>query len=455
MITTVTQVDIDALSLFRRKIGIGTHPYAALCETLSELNLAGLPSLSAAYNDVWGPWSKSEGDDRANLVLSVSMLPLPELPEPDAVAASWAGVSIADLDLDGEDEKPTIGARTDGLGLIYPGKEHYVAAEPGAGKTWFCALIVSQELAAGGRVLYLDFEDSAKTIVKRMMNVGVPREPLNDAQKFVYVHPDGPAPDGAYAAILARLRPTLVILDGVTEGYGILGLDINDQKHAVSWRQEFVIPANNVGAATLATDHVVKSKEARGGYAIGAQHKKAGLTGAAFELESIEEFGRGKTGRAALYVRKDRGGYLNGQADHKRLGDLILESVPLDGGRDEIKSLRVDPPTENEKIAADLGYDAMVGVQAVREALSIVEWASPFAILAMIRAEKVKKASEGAVRKAVRELAEDGKLMHRNGTSPNGRRTDEYRLPNYEDVRVDRAQFVDTDGVFVAASSAA
>jgi hypothetical protein len=51
-----------------------------------------------------------------------------------------------------------------------------------------------------------------------------------------------------------------------------------------------------------------QNKRNRNGFAIGGQHKKAGLTGALFELISLEPFGKGLKGRSRLVIHKDRNG---------------------------------------------------------------------------------------------------------------------------------------------------
>ena len=48
----------------------------------------------------------------------------------------------------------------------------------------------------------------------------------------------------------------------------------------------------------LLVDHVTKSKDDRGRYAIGAQAKLAGIDGAAYSVKMVSPFGRGRTGRA-------------------------------------------------------------------------------------------------------------------------------------------------------------
>jgi len=173
--------------------------------------------------------------------------------------------------------------------------------------------------------------------------------PADDIKaRFFYVKPDGPGVQ-RYGKLLETTDPTLVMLDGVTEGYGLHGWKIADNDDAPKWRQAFVKPAMRRGAATLSTDHVVKNKEARNGYAIGGQHKKAGLNGALFELINIAPFGKGMSGRSKLVIHKDRNGDLrqHGVPDPKEhrishFADLYLDASGLifDGSM----SLALTPP---------------------------------------------------------------------------------------------------------------
>jgi hypothetical protein len=87
-------------------------------------------------------------------------------------------------------------------------------------------------------------------------------------------------------------------------------MEIGENDDAPLWRLALIKPALRIGAATLSTDHVVKNREARNGYAIGGQHKKAGLTGVLFELVNIKPFGKGMLGHSKLIVHKDRNGDL-------------------------------------------------------------------------------------------------------------------------------------------------
>jgi hypothetical protein len=255
--------------------------------------------------------------------------------------SSWWPVDLS-LVLSGQREriKPELGHRQDGVALLYRGKEHSIASEPECGKTWWCALQVVDVLRAGGRVLFVDFEDDEWTIVgERLLRIGAPGAAIGDpAGRFRYVRPDAPYSPGELEALMMfGDRPAdLVVLDGVTEGMQVFGLDPLKQPDAAQWRKIMVRPALNLGVATLATDHVVKDREARQRFAIGAQHKLAGLTGVQFLMEQIDPFGRGLKGRSRVLVSKDRNGGLRQHGNPidipgvTHIGDLVGDATSGD-----------------------------------------------------------------------------------------------------------------------------
>lgn len=231
----------------------------------------------------------------------------------------------------------TLGKRTDGVSLLYPGREHVISAEPESAKTWLVCQMVADVLADGGTVLYIDFEDDEATIGSRIHWLGTPVKVLCDETRFRYLRPETPATALRYVPLLNfgtddnPAGPTLVVLDGTTEGYGLHGWDINANDDSPKWRQAYIKPAMRAGAATLATDHVTKNKETRNGYAIGAQHKKAGLTGVLFEMQVVDPFGIGLRGKSKVLINKDRNGDLrrHGVRDGKAtyFADLVLDAT--------------------------------------------------------------------------------------------------------------------------------
>jgi hypothetical protein len=71
--------------------------------------------------------------------------------------------------------EPTVGvARTDGLRLLYPGKEHAVIGEMESGKSWLALACVAAEIVRGNRVVYVHFEEADPgDTIERLRALGV------------------------------------------------------------------------------------------------------------------------------------------------------------------------------------------------------------------------------------------------------------------------------------------
>jgi hypothetical protein len=272
----------------------------------------------------------------------------------DEIGDTWVEEDISDV-LTGNRKPvlPELGWRTDNVPLLYRGKEHSIAGEPESGKTWFMLMIVADILRRDGRVLYIDFEDDASTVVGRLLDMGVLSSRLKqEACQFRYVRPDQ-APISGNLDRLLRFpngeTVDLVAYDGWTEGASLLGQDIMGQDDIARWRKALIRPALDVNAATITSDHVVKDKEARGRYSIGAQHKLAGLTGVMFVIEVVSTWGRGAKGRSRVLITKDRNGGLrqHGKRDDKanvtHIGDLVG-----DAESGEMRSVLLYPPFDDD-----------------------------------------------------------------------------------------------------------
>lgn len=142
---------------------------------------------------------------------------------------SWMCVDITDA-LDGTwtPPEPTIGRRSDGVGLFYPGKKHPVSSESEAGKTWFALAASRDEIIADNHVVYVDFEDDYGPVVGRLINpLGL--DPKQIKQFFHYIRPESAIdlhPGIAdLQAVLDRYAPTLAIVDGVTEAMTLHNLN--------------------------------------------------------------------------------------------------------------------------------------------------------------------------------------------------------------------------------------
>jgi len=246
---------------------------------------------------------------------------------------SWRPVDLGPV-LDGtwRRPEPTVGHRDDGKGLFYPGRVHVVAAEAEAGKTWFALAAIAAELALGNACLYLDFEDDEGGIAGRLMTMGCDREAIR--KQFAYIRPEDPVGGLGRADLeeaIADLAPTLAVIDGVTEAMTLHGLELKDNTDVAAFGRMLPRWIAARGPATVALDHVVKDREARGGHAIGGVHKLNGLNGAMYLLENKTPFGVGLTGRSRVLIRKDRPGQLrrHGTPSHDGLvwyADLEVRS---------------------------------------------------------------------------------------------------------------------------------
>ena len=233
------------------------------------------------------------------------------------------------LDLTGEIEEPApeFLARNDGHRLFYKGKINALLGESESGKTWVALHAVSQALQVALKVIYIDFEDSGKGILSRLRALGVGDE------KFVnltYANPDQNLTlDERIDLVdaLMEIQPELIVVDGVNAAMTLLNLDLTSNRDATFFSQQLLKPLALSGAGVITIDHVTKSKEGRGNYAIGAQAKRADINGAAIMVEVVQPFGRGMTGELILKVTKDRPGRVREVSkEAKFAGRVLLQS---------------------------------------------------------------------------------------------------------------------------------
>lgn len=255
----------------------------------------------------------------------------------DRELTTWSMVDIETI-LDGTwtPPEPHVGRRGDGRGLLYPGRIHTVAGESEAGKGWFMVALTVAELNAGYGVVWVDFEDEPGAVVGRMLAAGANRTQLRD--QFAYIRPEGPIGTAGRADLgeaIGLVKPSVVLLDGVTEAMTLHGLDPLKNAEVAQFGRMLPRWIAQQGPAVLASDHVTKSGDGRGRYAIGAVHKLNAVDGAAYLLDNRRPFGIGLTGRSTLLLAKDRPGALRQYARPSAGGlhwyaDLVLTSHAAD-----------------------------------------------------------------------------------------------------------------------------
>ena len=249
----------------------------------------------------------------------------------EIIESSWIPKQIIEIELEDE-PAPSMLRREDGNCLLYAGKINAIFGESESGKTWLALEAIRQELAKGNIVFYLDFEDSARGILNRLKAMRVPSDSF---KLFRYASPDSRLEIGVgelmRTEIMAYL-PSLIVVDGVNAAMNLMGLDLEKNKDATAFSQTILKPLRIGGAGILTIDHVTKSKDNRGNYAIGAQAKRADIDGAAFAVSVAMPFGRGIDGALDITCTKDRPGFVRAICpDAKTVGVANLKSL-ADGG---------------------------------------------------------------------------------------------------------------------------
>ena len=224
---------------------------------------------------------------------------------------------------------PTLLARTDGVCLLYPGLIHSLHGESESGKSLVAQYLEAQQIMAGNDVLFIDFECDAATVVERLLMFGATPEAIRE--HFHYIRPEVDPRSlielPAWHAMLARSY-VLAVIDGVTDSLGVFGYSTKDNDEVAAWMR--VLPKNiatRTGAAVAVIDHVTKDNDSRGRFAIGAQAKMSGLTGAGYTVEVTEPLGRGLRGVIVLRVGKDRPGHVRGESGPMRNSDRTQEAA--------------------------------------------------------------------------------------------------------------------------------
>lgn len=263
-----------------------------------------------------------------HLIEAAGLTPL-RRPEPPQTDTGWERVDLFRwLSGDPPDDSPKLGLRSDGTALLYPGRVHAFNGEPESGKSWIAQFVCAQELAAGHKALYLDFEDGPGALAGRMVALGAQKRHLVEALHYHQIS----APWSAevlevFDRIVRSDRFSVVVVDGVTEAMSACGLNGNDNADVARWWNLIPRRLSAAGAAVIIIDHVNKDRESRGRWATGGQHKMAAVDGGAFSIEAKVPFGRGKRGVSTMVVRKDRPGWLRQSALGDRLAEFTLISA--------------------------------------------------------------------------------------------------------------------------------
>lgn len=261
--------------------------------------------------------------------------------------------------------EPSVLRRSDGQFLFYPGKVNGIIGPSESGKSWLAIEAVAQELEARRPVLYMDFEDTAPGIISRLRSLGVADELMDPAAGLLaYIGPEEALHTVAYAEYADVLRDrawSLIVLDGVNAAMTQDGLDLLSNTDATKFFTKVTRPASLTGAAVVTIDHVPKDTEKRGKGGIGAQAKRATVTGCAVYVDVIQPFGRGRSGSLSLLVDKDRPGYVRGASNEADTWSTVVVEASDDGAL-EISMHVPDEVTKSTGITAERAEEMRVRV---------------------------------------------------------------------------------------------
>lgn len=204
---------------------------------------------------------------------------------------------------------PTVFQREDGQGLFYRGAVNDLHGEPGCGKSMIAQIATAQELKADRDVIYIDYEDSARNVVKRLLLLGVSGEQIIGHLHYVRpsAKPSSPTSLGGWRETLDYAdTATLAIIDGVTSCLAYAGLDSNSGDDIAAWYNTMPRLISACGPAVVLIDHVVKSKDNRGRYAGGSMQKLALIDGISYSVDMTKPVGKGVRGTIVIKSGKDR-----------------------------------------------------------------------------------------------------------------------------------------------------
>lgn len=225
-------------------------------------------------------------------------------------SSSWRFEDLAQLASGVElPPTPTVFQREDGQGLFYRGAVNDLHGEPGCGKSMIAQIAAAQELKSSHDVIYIDYEDSARNVVKRLLLLGVTGEQI--VAHFHYVRPSAKPSsptslDGWRETLQYADTATLAIIDGVTSCLAYAGLDSNSGDDIAAWYNTMPRLISACGPAVVLIDHVVKSKDNRGRYAGGSMQKLALIDGISYSVDMTKPVGKGVRGTIVIKSGKDR-----------------------------------------------------------------------------------------------------------------------------------------------------
>jgi Bifunctional DNA primase/polymerase, N-terminal/AAA domain len=403
------------------------HPLTALARNLADR--IGVP-FDRAKKAVGDEWLRREAREEVGRYLDGTELRDGSSWSPRGDLAAAMADPMVEVNAEG------VLRREDDDATLFPrGQLHVLFGQSESGKSWLALLAIVQVCRAGGRALYVDFEDSVRTFVKRLRDdLRVPELDSWVAKgRLAYASPDEP-PSTMTADTIASRHYDLVIVDSWAEV--VAAIKDGSLKDGTLTRRVMRLfrTVAEAGASVIIIAHASEKTE-RPETTLGASEQKQAVTGQEVLMLNSQPLVRGRDGSSLLYVTKDRQGATADDVDvtaagaraHKRLwGEMLVgqaDVLTADGHPDGKKAaVIVRAATHDPKIARTRAKAKDVAEQEIIKHLNALtdkgqEGASVNRIVQQL--VDVEGLKERTVRRAIDSLVEEG-MLHVDGETPAG-----------------------------------
>ena len=224
-----------------------------------------------------------------------------QLAEEQAEGEVWPEADVAAIFAEGlEPDRPLALARSDGAFLVYRGIANVIFGEGGSGKSALLMWASAQEIRAGHPVYVVDYEQTAKKWIDRLVNLGLSQDEIT--ARFSYR--DGRKGKRPPKSIE---KNAFVVIDSLSAAIESFGLDPNDANSIEMVYRRVVDPFLDADAALVLIDHPGHADKTR---PMNSIRKINIIQGAIYRVERVETrpFGRGRTGEALVKLFKDNTG---------------------------------------------------------------------------------------------------------------------------------------------------
>jgi hypothetical protein len=206
---------------------------------------------------------------------------------------------------------PTVGLRSDGVGIFYRGQVNLLFGNPESGKTLIAQCATVDELNHGGNALIVDLDhNGAGATISRLIAMGADELILRDRERFRYCAPDDAEQLAVIVADTLTWQPAVVLLDSLGELLPLCGASSNSPDDFSRVHGEVLKPFAKSGAAVIVIDHLAKNTDSQAFGSTGTAAKKRAIGGTSLRTSVVDAFKPGAGGKAQLTINKDRHGGL-------------------------------------------------------------------------------------------------------------------------------------------------